>query len=130
MVRKPLSWEFRCGGKAGIDNKLKIGLFFYATHFSLHFGQMIRQSISSKADPKQVKPDTGTILSANLVECGTAKQTTPFEKLVWAFWRGRIHARRRVVYLPCSCSGEARLRRIDLIHEATSVCPARVVGMI
>ena len=39
---------------------------------------------------------------------------------MWAFWRGRIHARRRVVNLACSCSGEARLYRIDLIREDAS----------
>ena len=32
----------------------------------------------------------------------------------------RIHARRRVVNLACSCSGEARLHRIDLIREDAS----------
>lgn len=43
-----------------------------------------------------------------------------FGELLWAFWYGRIRARRRVVNLGCSCSGEARLHRIDLIREPAS----------
>ena len=65
---------------------------------------------------------------------------------MWAFWRRRIHTRRRAVNLACSCSGEARLHRIDLIREDASdplatrsrdndsrdysIQPARVLGQL
>jgi len=100
--------------------------------FSLarHFSEMQSCSIDGKVHPGKAERQSGPILSAKVVESRTPKQITVFAKLVCAFWRGRIQVRRRVVYLACSCSGGARLRRIDLIHQATSVCPARVVGMI
>jgi hypothetical protein len=66
------------------------------------------------------------ILSAKLVESRTHGLTTVFAKSVCTFRCRRIHAKWRVVNLACSCSGEARLHRIDLIREPTSVCPARV----
>jgi hypothetical protein len=45
------------------------------------------------------------------------RKTTVFAKSVCVFRCGRIHAKRRVVNLACSCSVEARLRRVDLIRE-------------
>ena len=83
------------------------------------------RSISFETAPRQAAHNSAPILFAKLVECGTAKQTTVFAKSVCAFRCDRIHARRRVVNLACSCSGEARLHRIDLIREPTSVCGTR-----
>mgnify|MGYP006966869291 CR=1 FL=1 len=51
-------------------------------------------SIDGKVHPGKAEHRSATILFTKLVECRTPKQTTLFTKLVWAFWRGRIHARR------------------------------------
>ena len=78
------------------------------------------QSIYFKVDPRHVTARFRSTQSAKHVEYGTPSQTTVYAKSLWAFWRGGIQARRRVVNLACSCSGEARLHRIDLIREDAS----------
>jgi hypothetical protein len=54
---------------------MKPGLFQQARSFShvRQFGRMMRHSISFDTDPRQAARDSTPILSAKLVEYGTAK---------------------------------------------------------